>query len=755
MKLFKTITMLELRESNFNIQYQQNNNVYTNNNYALSALKEEVFGDTNSSTLNSDKVGSDNKHTQQDLSNTPFHNQREYQDSDRLYLDKPSQTTSNSQGITIGENGGSQQLNRSRPSSGTLIEADKNRNELFLRGNQDGLGLSSSKGPNVVNFFQRFNKINPYSPGREGSSYKSSNNSTIDVDNLNRIINTKRDEILTLKGRWENYSYPYIRLGQKQRPGSGESHGNDARIDNIFAPNNTTNTDYMLRWYENVRSPVERTNNADQTRLAKAGFNAGQSLGGKVFQQRDGYTANRLSPIPNSIEEFIRNQIGTLPAGYPNRTSALEDVKLDLVNAYIPGFNRLPQPYNIRAPLSDYLEQNILLPEGNDSNQTPDGIWSKLWSNNRTGAYAMSLATRVKAKNDSAIADPSLFRKGVLAGVAISEIEEQGSKKGGGRPSAVIDFRDDKNNLSYDAKEMGFINNIPGSVKGVGRERNVSDVSGELPAVTLIESDLKSLNDVHNYGMAKGDEQYFPFLFMTENRKAGNEESEQVCYLQATLDSINETYNPAWQPKHFFGRTEQMHTYTYTDRTIDIGFSIVANTARQLQNVYERVTWLAQQTYGQMKINDNGAPSKLTNSPLVRMTIGDMFASVPGFFKTLSYDWNFLGAGGKWEMSQGLRIPMGVKVQISFQVLHDDLPNRNYSLYGGPVRRTDGLIGSRGLVDGKHGPLIPVVGRNASIPTSGVFTQQKNEMYIDYVARNTSVGFSTDTTDNNSQSGNG
>ena len=58
----------------------------------------------------------------------------------------------------------------------------------------------------------------------------------------------------------------------------------------------------------------------------------------------------------------------------------------------------------------------------------------------------------------------------------------------------------------------------------------------------------------------------------------------RLCYLQAIINSLSETYAPVWASRHFFGRSEQTHTYTFTDRTIDLGFTIFAN---EMSNVTE------------------------------------------------------------------------------------------------------------------------------------------------------------------------
>ncbi|MAH51072.1 hypothetical protein CMI37_34970, partial [Candidatus Pacearchaeota archaeon] len=176
-------------------------------------------------------------------------------------------------------------------------------------------------------------------------------------------------------------------------------------------------------------------------------------------------------------------------------------------------------------------------------------------------------------------------------------------------------------------------------------------------------------------GISEG--QYFPFTFSTVNKKNNR---MQLCTLQATIQSLGESYTPTWQSKHFFGRSEQVHTYTFTDRTIDLSFVIFADSMRQLQNVYERVLWLAQQCYP-----DYSNENRLASGPIIAMRIGDLFQYKAGFIRSLSYDWNFLGPGGKWELTRGMRTPQGVSVTMSYQIIHEKVPDRDYNFYGGPA----------------------------------------------------------------------
>ena len=177
--------------------------------------------------------------------------------------------------------------------------------------------------------------------------------------------------------------------------------------------------------------------------------------------------------------------------------------------------------------------------------------------------------------------------------------------------------------------------------------------------------------------------QQFPFVFSTVNKIDGGVDGSgqpryQICFLQAIINSLSETYAPVWASRHFFGRSEQAHTYTFTDRTIDIGFTVYANEMRTLQNVYERVLWLAQQCYP-----DYDNTGRMKNGPVVAMRVGDLFQYKVGIIRNLSYDWLF--NGGKWETTAGVRMPQGCTVTMSYQVIHETNPHRDFDYYGGPA----------------------------------------------------------------------
>ena len=327
----------------------------------------------------------------------------------------------------------------------------------------------------------------------------------------------------------------------------------------------------------------------------------------------------------------------------------------------------------------------------------------------------------------------------------------------------VFKFEEDKERANQYTLQEGFIDNVAGN----GISNITKGLSSLLPAVENDNDVIEGRQDKTGLlkTIEKMDSQAFPFLFETVNKQGsarqGNE-YKQFCYLQATLQSLSESYAPSWTSKHFFGRTEQTHTYTMTDRTIDLSFVVFATEIRRLQNLYERITWLAQQTYASYD-----GSLRMKAGPLIRMSLGDMFSHLTGFIRSLSFDWSYLGPGGKWEITQGLRIPMACSVQMNFTVVHDDMPDRNYAFYPGPLHHPNGLIGQRGRTSNQPlgGPLINtanrkklIEGRNRSRTTgryefealeANLFevgrvtqnlSQEREAQYIDAVNHNMSSG---------------
>ena len=415
---------------------------------------------------------------------------------------------------------------------------------------------------------------------------------------------------------------------------------------NYYNKDSDNYNSYPYKYMDNQgRSFVDPPSGLDFTAQALLGFNLGQTLGGNItIEDRIKTAAQNISrgfmeemaEGAGALEnEFIRNYYNNLIATlYPvERISQL----------YQPGWGRPAENWLTKQPLSEILNQNLLLPPNsgevlfmnptdNSGNTNDNGAGIPGFGN--TEATFQSLYTRNRAtKNRLQPANP-LFNNGMIAGVPINILQEPAGitsdqiKNQGEKISKTITVpftfeEDDAKYLTYSKKETGFTANT---------DRTTVDPSRMSVAVRDYSTMNKDDQPYHlgdtTVKLTQG--QYFPFAFSTVNKKRGAAGRFQICYLQAIINSLGESYTPTWNSKHFFGRSEQSHTYTFTDRMIDISFTIFANEMRQLQNVYERVVWLSQQCYP-----DYDVSGRMSEGPIIAMRVGDLFQYKGGVIRSL------------------------------------------------------------------------------------------------------------------------
>ena len=519
------------------------------------------------------------------------------------------------------------------------------------------------------------------------------------------------------------------------------------------------NEEYKLR-FANAMGLGDGGSNADKPsnsmveQASRKGFNVGQlkSIVGGKFVWRKGYEEGKYD-IPNvgdTFSKWLDNTFTTENSKLAQLQQELKQKEIETVDKIVKGsagYNRVPINFYAPINLVDLLKQNLLVPPpalGAPPGREPQGAFNAdasevLNSGETFDQLYLQNRSRIELGNNVGKNDGKRNPRGTIAGVSVADLQGPFSKRDASDPEKgiyspddrfqVFKFTEDKERNNPDAQDRGFRDNISGNVyTGKGLDSAVRNAT---------DNDSNSMAKTLGYA----DEQFFPFMFETINKKgsrriiggSGGQEYKQYAYFQATLQSINESYNPTWSSKHFFGRTEQIHSYTMTDRSIELSFVIFASEIRRLQNVYERVNWLAQQTYA--SYDENG---RMKGGPIIRMTIGDMFAGLNGFIRSLSFDWNYLGPGGKWEITQGLRVPMACTVQMSFNVVHERLPDRNTAFYPGPIIHPTGMFSERGLTnlapfDSGDAPLIINAPSNNGDPGVVVERNNRQEMYINQI----------------------
>ena len=162
--------------------------------------------------------------------------------------------------------------------------------------------------------------------------------------------------------------------------------------------------------------------------------------------------------------------------------------------------------------------------------------------------------------------------------------------------------------------------------------------------------------------------------------------------LRAYLDDFSDTYTGEWNATKYVGRAENLYNYAGFDRNITFGFKIAALAMEELVPLYERLNTLVAST----------APSydetqSFMRGTFVKVTIGDYLKKIPGFFTSISLNWNtsypweikavgveqtgaFTGRGQK--TFPDLIIPTVLEVDMTFQPIHNFNPSYTSNYIG-------------------------------------------------------------------------
>ncbi len=110
--------------------------------------------------------------------------------------------------------------------------------------------------------------------------------------------------------------------------------------------------------------------------------------------------------------------------------------------------------------------------------------------------------------------------------------------------------------------------------------------------------------------------------------------TNEVLSLPSFIESINDSFNVSYESTHGYGRTDPIHSYSKTERIINLNFVIVAFSIEDHQNVYNIVNKLTSMCYPQRSAGTRRKSNNVeftqpfsqipTASPLIRIRLGDL-----------------------------------------------------------------------------------------------------------------------------------
>jgi len=111
------------------------------------------------------------------------------------------------------------------------------------------------------------------------------------------------------------------------------------------------------------------------------------------------------------------------------------------------------------------------------------------------------------------------------------------------------------------------------------------------------------------------------------------EQNNTYIHLRAFLDAFDDNFTSIWNPISYIGRGEQFYSYQNFNRNINVSFKTAVATKLELEPVYKKLVYLASTTAP--TYSDNG----IMRGTVVRLNIGDYLSDTPGYFSSVSYNW--------------------------------------------------------------------------------------------------------------------
>ena len=165
----------------------------------------------------------------------------------------------------------------------------------------------------------------------------------------------------------------------------------------------------------------------------------------------------------------------------------------------------------------------------------------------------------------------------------------------------------------------------------------------------------------------------------------------EYIHFRAFLGTVTDNYNADWDSVQYMGRGDKLYSYKGFGRSINLSWTIAAQSKKELIPMYQKLNFLA----------SNLAPdynsSGYMRGPLVNLTVGGYLYEVPGFITAMTlemseeYPWEvgigLDGLGGEdrsvKELSQIIRVS-----GFNFTPIHRFIPRKQVNTYG------DGANGS-------------------------------------------------------------
>ena len=202
---------------------------------------------------------------------------------------------------------------------------------------------------------------------------------------------------------------------------------------------------------------------------------------------------------------------------------------------------------------------------------------------------------------------------------------------------------------------------------------------GHLPYNVSLDEGLDKINalDIFSHeGEVKDERAKDLIKFRIEAIDTDNPSRSDVIIFRAFLENFNDGFTGNWGEVKYAGRGEPLYLYNGFKRSITTTFKVAAQARCELEPLYRKLNFLASNT-----APDYGGGTRM-RAPYVRLTIGDYFSRLPGFFTGLTFSWK---TDYPWEIvldpndkdKNMLELPHMLDIQMNFTPIHNFLPQKS------------------------------------------------------------------------------
>jgi hypothetical protein len=141
--------------------------------------------------------------------------------------------------------------------------------------------------------------------------------------------------------------------------------------------------------------------------------------------------------------------------------------------------------------------------------------------------------------------------------------------------------------------------------------------------------------------------------------------NNKYIIFRAILEGISDSITPDYGEERYIGRPDKVYIYQGADRNISFGFSIYPKTKQELPVLMEKLNYLVGLCYPSYTTE-----SERMKSPVMELTIGDMFTNASGILMGLTVS---VEDTTTWELDEGLQFPHFIKAQCEFRYIGDNI----------------------------------------------------------------------------------